>query len=78
MKDLIASKKFTAALIGILVVIAQAVLAKLHVNVSDTQVTSMLAMLGTYILGQGIADHGKEAALINADAASAPAPQKSP
>jgi hypothetical protein len=72
LKDLIASKKF----IVMLVTIAVAVASKLGLNLDPDMLTQIIALAGAFIVGQGIADHGKEAAKINAAAANdnTPAP----
>lgn len=58
--DLLQSKKFRAALIGLLVVVVKHFLPDLD----ETSVQQILAVLLAYIIGQGIADHGKEKAKI--------------
>lgn len=57
--DLFTSKKFVTAAVGVGVAIA-----------SGTPVgPAILAGAGAYVLGQGVADHGKEAAKVNLEAA---------
>lgn len=58
--DLLKSKKFQAALAGVLVVIAKHFIPDLD----ETSVQQILAVLLAYIVGQGIADHGKERAKV--------------
>jgi hypothetical protein len=58
--DLLKSKKFQAALIGLAVVVVKHFLPDLD----ETSVQQILAVLLAYIIGQGIADHGKEKAKI--------------
>ena len=54
--DLLTSKKFITAVVGTVTAI-----------VSGTPIgPAVLAGAGAFVLGQGIADHGKEAAKINA------------
>lgn len=60
LKDLLNSKKFQAALIGLAVTIAEAFIPALE----NVDLTSVLAVLIAYIIGQGIADFGKERAKI--------------
>jgi hypothetical protein len=64
LKDLLASKKFLVLLAAIIVAIA----SKLGLNLDPDMLTQIIALAGAYIVGQGIADHGKEAAKINAAA----------
>jgi putative Mn2+ efflux pump MntP len=52
-----ASKKFVAALAGMIV----ALVAKVGWDVDTEIVLGILGLFGTYVLGQGIADNGKEA-----------------
>ncbi len=58
LRSMFVSKKFVAALIGLVAVVATTVLGKLHVNVPDDKVNGFLAMIAVYIFGQGVADHG--------------------
>jgi hypothetical protein len=63
------SKKAKALLVALAVLLA----SKLGWNVSDTTVLSVLGLFGSYILGQGLADSGKEAAkLIEKNRSDAP------
>lgn len=64
MPDLLTSKKFQAALIGLIVVIAQHFIPVLN----DIDLVALLAPIVAYILGQGLADLGKERALMEAAA----------
>ena len=66
--EILKSKKAHALILGILAVI----LSKI-VGLSDEEVNKIVALVGTYILGQGISDNGKEAAKINV-APTPPAP----
>lgn len=61
-KGLLTSKKFTVAVAGIIV----AALAKIHFNVSAELVQEFVVIVVAYILAQGWADSGKEAAKIEA------------
>lgn len=56
LKNLFSSKKFTAALAGVLVVVAQ----QFGLPITEEAALSILGMLGTYVVGQGLADFGKE------------------
>lgn len=57
LKDLFGSKKFLAALAGVLVAILNDVTGR---PVSEESVYTCLAIIGTYIGAQGLADMGKE------------------
>lgn len=57
-KALFSSKKFLVMLAGIILASA----SKLGLDLDPDLVNQILALAGAYILGQGIADHGKEAA----------------
>lgn len=61
MFDLLKSKKFQAAVIGVVVVVAKHFVPELP----EDAVVQVLAVLIAYIIGQGVADAGKEAAKIN-------------
>ena len=50
-------KKMKAAAIGVLVVIFN---KKLELGLSVEEIALIAFLLGTFILGQGAADHGKE------------------
>lgn len=56
LKSLLGSKKFLALLAGLIVWLV----AKLGGNISEASVLELLGFLAAYILGQGIADAGKE------------------
>lgn len=62
MPDLLQSKKFQAALIGLIVVIAQHFVPGLQ----EVDLYALLAPFVAYIIGQGLADFGKEQALMAA------------
>ncbi len=64
LKALLSSKKFVAALIAALVWIA----GKVGLDVDTTTMAGIVGPISAYVLGQGIADSGKEAAQITADA----------
>lgn len=56
--DLIKSKKFQAAIIGVVVVILQHYIPGLQ----EIDIAAVLAPILAYIIGQGLADFGKVAA----------------
>ena len=66
LKALFSSKKFVAMLVGIVATL----LAKIGLDVDDATVTKLVGVVVSFILGQGIADHGKEAAKIAKKASS--------
>lgn len=60
---LFSSKKFLVMLAGVVLAIAN----KLGLDLDPELVNQILALVGVYIVGQGIADRGKEAAKVNAE-----------
>jgi uncharacterized membrane protein YoaK (UPF0700 family) len=56
-KGMLGSKKFIAAAIGVVVWLV----GKLGAHLDSTELTEAITPLLAYIVGQGIADHGKEA-----------------
>jgi len=78
--ELFSSKKFLMMLIGVIVWFA----GRYGINLDPATLYPPLALIATAIFGQAIADHGKEAAKINAAAppavitASAPTPTPAP
>lgn len=64
LKDLFSSKKFLVMLAAIVMAAA----SKLGLALDPELVNQILALAGAFIVGQGIADHGKEAAKVNAAA----------
>jgi len=58
--DLLTSKKFQAAVIAVVVM----VLSKIGLDLNPDMLLAVVSPLIAYILGQGIADHGKERAKI--------------
>lgn len=60
--SLLGSKKFIATVGGIIV----SLVAKTGMNLPAEHVLGILGTVGAYVLGQGIADSGKEAAKITA------------
>lgn len=59
-RDLLASKKFLVSLVGVLVW----ALAKVGFSVDSDALLLVLSPFYAYVLAQGIADHGKEAAKV--------------
>jgi hypothetical protein len=66
-KALLSSKKFVAALIAALVWLG----GKVGLHVDSETMAGIIGPIVAYVLGQGIADHGKEAAQIAAGAPKA-------
>lgn len=60
--DILKSKKFQAMLIGLLAV----TLSHYVPEIDETTATQIVALVVSYIVGQGIADHGKEREKIKA------------
>lgn len=58
------SKKATAALAGVLLTLLSPFAHKIGWQLTGDQVASVLVILGSFIIGQGIADAGKERAKI--------------
>ena len=58
LKDLLASKKFWSAVVGILAVL----IGKIGWNVSEEVLWQIVAIIGTLLGAQGLADIGKEKA----------------
>jgi len=63
-KEFLTSKKFITAVVGIIITAA----AKHNLNLDEQQVYGVVAVIVAYILGQGWADSGKEAAKVKATA----------
>lgn len=68
-RELFASKKFLATLIACITWLV----GKVGLHATDEQIGPVVALLATFVLGQGVADIGKPAAekQIAADAAAA-------
>ena len=58
LKTLLTSKKFVAAIIGV----AVGLIAKLGIELQTQDVVAVISPILAYILGQGVADHGKSRA----------------
>lgn len=61
--ELLKSKKFQALLVGLLVLLVQQYIPGLD----ETKATEVVALVVAYIIGQGLADFGKEKAKVEAD-----------
>jgi hypothetical protein len=59
-KEFLTSKKFIAAVAGVLLTL----LAKLHFDIPESTVQEIVGLIIAYLLAQGWADQGKEAAKI--------------
>ena len=62
LKQLLSSKKFVVALVACVVWLA----GRIGFHVDAETLAGAITPLLTFVLGQGIADHGKAAATINA------------
>jgi len=60
MSDLLKSKKAIACLVGLVAVVLSMLLGKLGVSIPEEKIHEVLLLLASYILGQGLADVGKE------------------
>lgn len=69
MSDILSSKKFWAATIAVITALASSLL-----GLSETQVGTIVAPIVAYILGQGVADKGKEAEKIKLNSERIDAP----
>lgn len=58
LKTLLTSKKFRAAIAGVVV----ALIAKLGIELDTDAVAIIISPILAYIIGQGVADHGKSRA----------------
>ncbi len=55
MRELLTSKKFIASIIGMIVTVA----GKYGLELDETALATIISPILAYIVGQGIADHGK-------------------
>ena len=62
-KDMCASKKFLVAITAVLVSVG----AKVGLNVGNDVLLPVVVLVASYIVGQGIADAGKEKAKIEGE-----------
>lgn len=60
-KSMLLSKKFIMAVMGIVVV----VLGHFGIDLNEDQIQMIVGLVMTYIIGQGIADAGKEAVIVS-------------
>lgn len=60
LRSLFTSKKFIAALSGSIFTLV----AKLGLDIDRETIAEIVTLFGLYIVGQGIADHGKERAIV--------------
>jgi hypothetical protein len=67
LKDLLASKKGIACIAGILSIVASSLG---FAFLTEAALLQLLTILGMFIVGQGLADIGKEAAKVKDDAGS--------
>jgi len=65
--SLFGSKKFVALLMGVAIWLG----SKIGLNLTEAQLLPILALIGTYIGAQGVADLGKSKAIVEAEAAKA-------
>lgn len=72
--ELLTSKKFVAMLTGFIVTL----LAKWKLNIDPQTVTALVGLIIAFIVGQGWADSGKEAAKIEAVSAASLSPGNTP
>jgi hypothetical protein len=57
LKSILKSKKAIAAIAGVVVTVAGP-----KIGIDQSQAEKIVALLVAYVIGQGVADHGKEAA----------------
>lgn len=69
--EMLSSKKFLMALAGVAVIVLDKVF---NWQVSDETMLTVLGLIATYIIGQGIADAGKEAVKIEQQNGGQPKP----
>lgn len=62
LRDLFGSKKFVAALAGVVFVAVN----KLGLGIDENTVLAIIGLIASYVIGQGIADNGKEAVIMEA------------
>ena len=55
LKSLFSSKKFVAMIAGVLATL----IGKIGFDVPTETINQVVALVGTYVVGQGVADHGK-------------------
>ena len=55
LKSLFSSKKFVAMISGVIATLV----GKIGFDVPTETINQVVALVGTYVVGQGVADHGK-------------------
>ena len=60
-RTLLASKKFVAAIGAALFVLLNETLA---LGITEETINQVVSVIAAYVVGQGIADHGKERAIV--------------
>lgn len=78
LRDAFGSKKFLVFLATVIVAVGNKLAGHFGYELDPDTVNQFIAIAGAYIVGQGIADHGKEAAKVVADAARTPPPMSLP
>lgn len=73
MSELFKSKKFIVAALGLVAVVLSSLLQAVGVSVPEEKITEFLAVIVAYVVGQGLADLGKEKAKVES-APPAPPP----
>lgn len=64
LKQMLASKKFVATLIGVVITLV----GKVGFDIDHETAAMIVGLVSAYVLGQGLADNGKAAASIEAAA----------
>ena len=64
LRGLLGSKKFVAMIVGLIATLV----AKIGWDVPEETIAKVVALIASYIIGQGVADAGKERAKIEAAA----------
>lgn len=65
LKELASSKKFLSLVVGVVVFI----LSRFGIGVGEEQLLPLVGLIASFIVGQGIADNGKEATKLGIAAA---------
>lgn len=60
------SKKATAAVATVAFLFLAPLLTRLGLTITEAEIEKVIVVLSAYLVGQGIADHGKEAAKVEA------------
>ncbi len=67
--DLLSSKKGIATIVGVLVVVLSPIVGLFGYEVDTARLAVAVGLIATYVVGQGVADNGKEAAALHLHAA---------